>query len=307
MQFPIPLSNNHLREVEHGTNRALSQRMKSRNSIWMGFRPLVAVAICSSAGYADLGSRWLAPESPLNSSEATEVVCRTEWTEGDEAFSVLPVDPPSLDWGSLELLRTESGITVESFHIDHVFALTVAVPGRYRLPAIDIAYVESEGADLEGTPTVQAASLEIEVREPNKPLYSALAAAAATGIVAVIVVALRIRHSRGKARVQTAVARPSSGDAKAALNRARTLRADGDFYACYQALGEAVATLGGAHEALVDDLAARAQAAGYGGSRPDDTLLDSDFRAVERAMNQAESEMDSDIEATDSQHKAGEL
>jgi hypothetical protein len=268
---------------------------------------ILTFAAFSIVAQAEASAHWISPEKSPKLGEPTEIVCRTQWAVGDSALNVLPVESPSLDWGELQLLRTESALDGGNVHVDHVFSLTVAAPGTFKLPALDIPYFESESIESADLPTIQAPSVEIEIRPFNRALYTAAVAAAVTAVLATIVIALRLRKTRLQTPSQPIQIKLKLDDARAALNRAHTLRVDGDFYGCYQALAESASATGAVNDSLAADLTQRAQAAGYGATRPDDTMLDSEFRAVDRAIAQAETNEESDFDTTANQNEVAKL
>jgi len=264
---------------------------------------ILVFAIYSGTVQATADAHWLQPEADVRPGQPIEVTCRTEWPASDHALDILPADPPSLDWGSLKLLRTESGLQEDSVHVDHVFSLTAAAAGTFRLPAISIPYLDNDSDDTETLPTIQAPPHEIQVRKSNRALYSAAIAATVTAILAAIMIALRLWKTDAQTGSQSNQSDPNLKDARAALNRAQMLRADGDFYGCYKAMVDAASAIGPTQDTLTADLTARAEAAGYGGSRPDDTILDSDFRAVDNAISQAEAHNEFDHNSTQHQNE----
>jgi len=303
---PIPLSNHYLREDYYGTKRALYRRMALKTWKLLSCQLLLAILAFggrSGVAQAAASGQWIPPEDSPKVGEPTEIVCRTQWAIGESALNVLPVETPSLDWGRLQLLRTESALDGGHVHVDHVFSLTVAAAGTFKLPALEIPYLDGDLDASEERPTIHAPSVEIEIRPFNRALYTAATAAAVTAMLATIAIALRLRNTQSQIRTDSIPNRSNLDDARAALNRAHTLRIDGDFYGCYQALARSVSATGAANELLAADLTQRAQATGYGATRPDDAMLESDFRAVDRAITQMETSEESDFDTTANQNE----
>ena len=269
----------------------------------IGVVTLVGIAVSCGMAMAAPSARWIPRDDAMRPGETVEIVCRTQWESGESSLDVLPVAPESLDWGALTLLRTESGFDGDAVYVDHVFALDAAAPGSFLLPALNIPYFDG-APDESGEPfTVQAPPLAIEVRPFNRALYVAGGAAFLTAILAFGIIVLRLRRTSAAEDGAPDLRELNLRDARAALHRAQKLRIDGDFYGCYQAMVESVSALGTSEKSLAAELSERAQAAGYGGARPDDTVLDSDMRAVERAIANAENpdELDSLTTSTPSE------
>ncbi len=280
--------------------------MLSKNGTGFGRNGLVTLlgmAVWCGWATAVPSAHWIPVDAGIRPGEPVEIACRTEWGRDEPALDVLPVHPASLDWGTLQLLRTESGFDGDAVYVDQVFALTVAAPGTFTLPALEIPYLEGALAASEDTLMLEAPSLTLEVRPFNRALYVAGGAAFLTAILAFGFIVLRTRRTTETGEVAPDARQLDLDDAHAALIRAQKLRIDGDFYGCYQAMVESVSALGSSEQSLAAELSERAQAAGYGGTRPDNTLLDSDLRAVERAIARVENtdELDSLTTSTENE------
>jgi hypothetical protein len=263
--------------------------------------------LCLAVGLVNL-SAWaaepelIAPESipSATARKPLKVTYAVRWTGAPDAYVVLAPEYDSIAWGGIELARVETYVEDGMNVVAQTLVVTPVVSGEHAMPEVRIRFTPPEEvpqpestldqtpptpsvAQASVIPTLRAAVLPIRVHPDRTPVYG-------SSLLGLLLFALfsaawyTFRRRRQRSAGETATTGPPVEAIASALQSASTHRIDGDYYAFYRDLCRAAELMPDAASDLTHTLKARAEEAGYKGTRPTDEAMEGDTRAVQRAL-----------------------
>ena len=240
--------------------------------------------------------------------QAFEVCWEVRWHGAPDAYTVLPPEFDEVDWAALApgpaeaLVRDGVNIVRQSVQV------TPNQLGSFEVPEIRVGYLTpgdlnpaKQPEEVAGTqepekqiPTLRLAGFSVDVRRDLTVLWAALAIAAAGLLLYLGGMAVLLFRRRREARSGAAAAERAAESAEGrladpraagvALHDAKRCRVDGDTYAFYLRLAKAAELLGSEQDELAGVLQARAQKVGFQGFEATEDEMETDYRAVARAL-----------------------
>ncbi|HEO72192.1 MAG TPA: hypothetical protein ENN80_13100 [Candidatus Hydrogenedentes bacterium] len=242
-----------------------------------------------------------ADDAPARPGKPYRIVCEVSWDGEADAYVIMPAEVDPIEWGTARVVAARAFRREERHVVAQTVELVADEPGEYKTPTIRIGFLRPEAASPEETvpprtapsdpgvpPALRADPFDIKVR-PARTMFwlscglGVLLLSLPTGWWLVH----RLRKPQPAPCLETGVA---LGAVEKHLSAARQQRLEGDYYAYYRTLAAAAA---GLDAELVTKLRERVECVGYRGDRPTDDDLDSDMRAVERALAQRKEALES--------------
>lgn len=232
-------------------------------------------------------------ETPRNPSsvrvgQSADIEIIVRWEGAPDAFVVFPIECPQLDWGTAEVIRTAAEAEDSGTVVTQTLQVIAKDAGRFEIPPLRIEYAAKEQLDAANgaapvRDVLEGEKIVLEAKAPGRVSTYILGAVAvfALGLTVAALAWLRRGRQAGGGPALSPMERVSE-----ALHAARRYRLDGDFYAFYRMLGEAIAQMpadSGAAE-LKKKYEARSREVGYQGVRPTEDQLEGDLRDLERAL-----------------------
>ncbi len=262
--------------------------------------------VWTPAAQAEPELKTVMPEGTVRVDRPFDVQCEVRWTGDAGEYSVMPVELDSFDWGTATLGPVEASVEDGVNVVRQRVTITPAKAGEFKLPELRVG-LQSPGtppvpkasespthpSSPSATPTLRSQPPSVTVK-PHRPLAWMAGIPGALLLIGAGTWWARRRRAARPARVSSptsAAVTPTA--AESALLTARQRRIEGDVYACYSSLLVAAEALPGVADELKPRLEACARDAGYRGWRPENDELDSDIRAVERALRKAKEERES--------------
>lgn len=257
------------------------------------YRWIAALALCASPALAQPTLEFEAPSATARPGQPYAISVRVVWDGDADSVTVLPPEVGEVDWGAVRLGASTTSGEDGHYVVTHTIEIVPSEAGEFTAPVITVPYSEDKmdalgGAEPLGIPRLlQTETFSVIVRPDRTGLYLA-GAVLAIAIVLLLVVLWRRRVARNAVDAQLDARTPQER-AQATLHDARRRRLDGNYYLYYVVLTQAAEILrdAGGSPALVEKLAAQAQAVGYQGVRPTDDDMDSALRELERALAQS--------------------
>ncbi len=248
--------------------------------------------------------------------KAYRIVYEVSW-EGDPGdYAICPAEADAIDRGTVAVREARSFVRDGRNVVSQTVEIIPDEPGDYETPEIRIAYLHPEAtspaeAAAPGTvpsdpgvpPSLRADPSCMQVR-PSRTLAWVFGGLG----VSLLLLSLgwwsawRLRRPQPQPQTAAAMDWPAVQEA---LHAARRHRLDGRFYEFYLALGRAAGLVEEVDVSAVEDrdspvsrsrlgqaLFSRAEEVGYRGVRPTDDEMDSDLRAVERALAREKEELE---------------
>jgi hypothetical protein len=217
------------------------------------------------------------------------------WDGPADAFEVYPAEWEEVEGVTMSLVRMESRIVDGQPVIAQVLSVVVEEAGKIDLPQLTVSYATTQ--ERSGSPedtssthpktplpsTLTVPPFPVEAR-PYRPLawfFGALA------IILLLCLGLGWRLAspqRSRQSQSPSLDSHTTHDPSETLMAARRARHEGDLYAFYRHLGQALAGRSGVDPALFERIKQRTSDVGYRGAHPNDDLLDGDYRDVARAV-----------------------
>ena len=246
-----------------------------------------------------------APETPVAYvKQPFEVRWEVRWHGASDAYTVLPPEIGEMDWAAVSPGPAEAFVRDGVNVVAQSLRITPNQLGSFEVPEIRVGYLTpgdltpaKQPEEVIGTQepeaqisTLRLAGFAVEVRRDLTVLWAALAISGAGALLYLGGMALlavqRRRHARPEA-VTTAAPPGRLADPRAAgvaLHEAKRCRVDGDAYTFYLRLAKAAELLGSEEGELAGVLQARAQKVGFQGYAPTQDEMETDYRAVARAL-----------------------
>lgn len=241
----------------------------------------------------------ISPQSaPARSGRPYRIVCEVSWLGSPGEYTICPAESDTIAWGRVALRDVRGFVRDGRNVVSQTVEIIPDKPGSYKTPEIRIAYLHPEAtspaetaadktdpSDPGAPPSLRADPFEVVVR-PRRPM-AWVSGGLGASLLLLLPAGWRVARYR---RNRPSAAPPATTNwqtVQETLHAARQNRLDGKFYECYVALGRAAE---GIAPELVDSLRTRAEAAGYRGIRPTDDEIDSDIRAIERALRHKKEE-----------------
>lgn len=261
---------------------------------------VIAMATVCSFAWAQPDVTVSPQEGPAHPGQPYRIVVETRWSgESDEYF--VSIDVGDIDWGTADPSEAAAFSEGGQNIVRQVVTVVPDAVGEYSSPTIQLVYqpraalsekAEEQESGAEGhnepkLPAVATDTFTISVTPDRRGLWALLSAA---GAVVIVLGAWVVRRRR--ARKTAAPARPQSGPdpytVGEMLRVARERRVDGQYYAYYGELARAAKAL--KEDELAARLESRTQQVGYTGAQPREDEMDSDYRALERALSRLKGE-----------------
>jgi hypothetical protein len=217
------------------------------------------------------------------------------WDGPGDAYSVYPADWEDVEGLWMSPVRMESRIVDGQPVISQVFSVVVEEAGKIDLPQLTVSFATTQEGN--GSPedtssthpktpqpsTLTVPPFPVEAR-PYRPLawfFGALA----TILLLCLGLGWRLAspHRSRQSQSPSLDSTPTHNPAET-LMAARRARHEGDLYAFYRHLSQALAGRTGVDPALFERIQQRTADVGYRGAKPNNDLLDGDFRDVARAV-----------------------
>ncbi|HNV22268.1 MAG TPA: hypothetical protein PKM22_11485 [Candidatus Hydrogenedentes bacterium] len=240
--------------------------------------------------------------------QAFEVRWEVRWHGAPDAYTILPPEFDDVEWaavtpGPVEAL-VRDGVNV----VQQSVLVTPNQLGSFEVPEIRVGYLTpgdlnsaKQPEEVSGTqepekqiPRLRLAGFTVEVRRDLTVLWAALAIGAAGLLLYLGGMGVLLLRRRREARSGAAAADRATESAEGrladpraagvALHEAKRCRVDGDPYAFYLRLAKAAELLGSEQDELAGVLQARAQKIGFQGFEPTEDEMETDYRAVARAL-----------------------
>jgi hypothetical protein len=244
------------------------------------------------------------PEGPAVAGQPYTVTCEVSWTGGPADFVVAPAEADAIEWGVLTLTGVRAFVRDGVNVISQTVEIVPKEPGEYEVPALKMAYLlpeatsPAETATTETDPSASSVSpaltadpFKLVVRR-SRPMVWVFGGLGAPLILLLLLLGWwtvrRVRRGP-QPTPQTSAAMDLRG-VQAALLVAHQHRLDGKFYEYYTELTRAAERVA---PKLAPALKRQAESAGYRGERPTDDAMDSDLRAIERALAKKKEEIES--------------
>ncbi len=242
------------------------------------------------------------PKGPAVVNHEYRIGCEVSWAGEAGAFTILPAEIGTLDWGTAAVTKTEAFKRGDQQVVAETIEILPSKPGEFDSPEIRVSYLDPEATppaessvpqtappDSSASPSLRAEPFKIVVRTPRRLAWIS----GGLGASLLLLTAVGWWSAQVLRRPQPATARagsaPNLSEIQAMLHRIRQYRLDGKFYEYYQGLSRVSGMLG--DQSMSSSFSARAQRAGYAGARPSDDELDGDFRDVERALMKRREEL----------------
>lgn len=213
------------------------------------------------------------PEGKIHPGTPVEILYAVQWADDKDWVVEAPQWPPET---GIVTSRTEMGVDANGArYYQFIVAFTPEEVGEFSVPATELHYTAS-GSEV--TPFIlDLPGTTFMVRQDRTSQYVAGGLLAVAIILIVFFVLKRFRNRTGSGGEDL----PTLEQYQEALHLARQKRLDGDHYSFYHHLATLARDLDGElHKALAE----KTQKVGFGGARLQDDELDSDFRALERAL-----------------------
>ena len=253
---------------------------------------LLAFALDAAATPAVVGQST----SRVHPGEPFEYSIDFSWDGPVDAYAiVLPIPPIEVDGIAFEPVRMESRIVDGQPVIRLVMSVVVEEAGQMDLPELTVYFATTQEGSLAAEDTssthpktpqpspLTVPPFPVEAR-PYRPLAWFFGAMA---IILLLCLGLGWRlASPHRSRQSQSPSLPSSShsDPSEALRAARHARHEGDLYAFYRHLGQALAGRTGVDPTLFERIKQRTADVGFRSAKPNAELLDGDYRDVARAV-----------------------
>jgi len=226
------------------------------------------------------------------------IECEVSWEGEPDEYAVAAAEADAIDWGELVVREARSFVRDGRNVVAQTVEITPKATGEYKTPELRISYLipettspaepvapEAAPSDSSVPPALRADPLPLFVR-PSRTLVWLLGGLGAS----LFFLGAGWWLAQRRRSHQPAPQPPSPADRVAvqtSLHQARQRRLDGNHYEYYQILGRVASEI---DPELAASLKSRAEAVGYRGVRPTDDEMDSDWRALERALRREEEE-----------------
>lgn len=235
--------------------------------------------------------KLLRPAGPAHPNVPYRIVFEVSWN-GPATLSVLPAEIESIDWGTVNVEKTESSTRDGIFVVAQTVSLVPARAGDHKVPEILIPYRNPEDQNPSEAaapatnpkargiyPMLRADPFILPVR-PDRTL-----AWLSAGLGVPLLLGLGWWFARKRLSpagpISFSQRAPTAGET--AFEEARRQRLDGRPYEFYLHLNRALSGVPGEAE-LIKQIRERAQAVGYQGVVPTDAQMNADYEAVERVL-----------------------
>lgn len=238
------------------------------------------------------------PVDRVRPGEPFEVSLEVRWEGDPERYVISPVAFEPVEGIQIHPMRTESKLVNGQPVISQVLSVVVGEAGTYEMPALTVlAHTQEElGASGITSPTdpktpqpspLTVPPFPVEAR-PHRPL--AWIAGALT-LLLLLCLGLGWRFASPQRNRQAQSPSPAKASPPHAfLEAAQRARAEDDLYGFYRHLAAALACAAAVEPPLRDRIKQRTADVGYRGARPNQELLDGDYRDVARAVNHTKEE-----------------